>query len=96
MDLPEVHQALLDAAALAEHAAELAANTSILDVLVKAATDTHADPDPVSLERATHMLREGQIVGIQVRYLRDDEEWRDTLMRTNQGTRLVRICTDRT
>jgi hypothetical protein len=45
----------------------------------------------LSLEQARQLLLEGRARGIQIRYHYDGADWWDTLMRTPQGIRLVRI-----
>ncbi len=91
VDLPNVHTALLDAETLAALFRDLAVGASILDVRAKGSATSHASTAAWSLDAARVALIEGQVSGVQVRYVLDADIWRDTLMRTPEGTRLVRI-----
>jgi hypothetical protein len=91
LELPPVHTALLDADTLAALLRDLALRANVLDVRVKAHVASHASTDSWSLEAACRALAEGRLRGVQVRYALGADVWRDTLMLTPEGTRLVRI-----
>lgn len=91
LELPPVHTALLDGDTLAALLGDLALTARVLDVRVKAHPTSHASTDSWSLEAACLALAEGRVRGVQVRYALGSEVWRDTLMLTPEGTRLVRI-----
>ena len=63
----------------------------VLDVLVKGAPTARADPRPVALRSAVEALRAGAVRGVQIRYLHEGGEWRDTWMPAQDGVRVVRI-----
>lgn len=90
-DLPGVHTALLDAETLAALFRDLSLAARVLDVRVKSQTARYASTEAWSLEAARVALAEGHLSGIQVRYVLGTQVWRDTLMSTPEGTRLVRI-----
>ena len=87
--LPELHSSDLDAATLAALFDDLEAHAAVLDVLVKGGARQEASPVPVALREAQAMLASGRVRGVQVRYRWDGGEWRDTLLRTPTGTRVV-------
>lgn len=91
VELPDVHTALLDAETLAALFRDLAAGARILDVRAKGHPTSHASTAAWSLHAAQAALAQGQVSGIQVRYELASDVWRDTLMPTPEGTRLVRI-----
>jgi hypothetical protein len=92
MNLPEVTAALLDAETIDRLFADLAACAEVFEVRVKGAADRHADVAPVvSLVAARAMLLSGAVRGVQLLYLHDGEVWSDTLLRGDDGVRLVRM-----
>jgi hypothetical protein len=90
--LPELQEALLDERTLdqlffdVKHAAEL------LGVSFKGGEQERAASSGATLEQAREALREGWVLGVQLRYRFRGREWWDTLLRTDQGVRLVRIA----
>jgi hypothetical protein len=90
-DLPSVHTALLDAETLAALFRDLSLAAKVLDVRAKGSATSHASSEPWSLDAAFDALTRSRVSGIQIRYLLGNETWRDTLMCTRDGTRLVRI-----
>lgn len=91
--LPDLHQGLLDDATVDQLFRDLASFARILEIIPK-----FADRRPVedgasvlSLEEARSLLQSGAVRGVQVRYQHEGAQWWDTLMRTPQGVRLVRI-----
>lgn len=91
VELPNVHTALLDAETLAALFRDLAVGARILDVRAKGHATGYASTAAWSLDAAQAALTQGQVSGVQVRYALDSDIWRDTLMHTPEGTRLVRI-----
>lgn len=49
-------------------------------------------PPALSLDDARAGMQSGAITGLQIHYTYDGKTWRDTLIHTPAGTRLVRIC----
>jgi len=90
-DLPGVHTALLDAETLAALFRDLSLAARVLDVRVKGQQSRYASTEAWSLDAARTALAEGHLSGVQVRYVLGAQIWRDTLMSTPEGTRLVRI-----
>lgn len=88
--LPALPTATLDAALLEAFLRDLTEHTEVLDVLEKRAPGAHADLRPVELRSAVARLCAGQVRAVQVRYRWNGEEWRDTLLPTDAGLRLVR------
>ncbi len=92
--LPDVQQAVLDAATLDALFRDLALCTRILAVVPKTAATGMVTEGSISLDDARVGLTSGAFRGVQVRYRYDQQEWCDTLMATPAGVRLVRMCTD--
>ena len=92
--LAELNTATLDVATIAQLIDDLETCTRVLDVLTKGAARARANPEPVTLREAHQMLMAGQCRGVQIRYHYDGSEWRDTLMQTQEGIRLVRMQMD--
>lgn len=91
LQLPGVHSALLDADTLAELFRDLSLVARVLDVRVKGHPASYSSSAEWTLDAAGAALASGQVGAIQVRYELGAEVWRDTLLRTAEGTRLVRI-----
>lgn len=89
--LPVLHAGELDAATLAALFDDLETHAEVLDVLVKAGAGAHADTTPVPLREAQRRLGSGELRGIQIRYRYGGAEWRDTLLRSGNGVRVVRM-----
>lgn len=95
IEFPELTTADLDIDELSALFRDIVACTQLLDVLQKGGTEQHADPDPVGLEAAREALVGGSVRGLQIRYLYDGEEWRDTIIGMNGSFRLTRIAVSR-
>ncbi|MEW5852685.1 MAG: hypothetical protein AB2A00_28125 [Myxococcota bacterium] len=90
--LPALHMALLDGHAVTALFVDLLALTEVLEVVLKGGPQQYALTHPVTLERAQGMFQRGEVVGLQVRYRHDARAWCDTLLRTPDGVRLVRVA----
>jgi hypothetical protein len=89
--LPDLNEAILDAATLERLFRDLEVCTRITEIIPKFAERQMVTEQTLSLEQARQLLLEGRARGIQIRYHYDGADWWDTLMRTPQGIRLVRI-----
>ncbi len=89
--LPSLQDALLDAGLLAELFRDLSGLVEIDEILLKGEARSHASDRCVSLEEAREALEHGRVLGVQIRYRYEGSPWSDTLLRTPQGIRLVRI-----
>jgi hypothetical protein len=89
--LPALQDALLDAELLAALFRDLSVLAKIDEVLLKGGARSHASERSVSLEEALEALEHGRAMGVQIRYRYEGNPWWDTLLRTPQGIRLVRI-----
>jgi hypothetical protein len=89
--LPRLQEALLDVGTLEQLARDLQSFAQVDEVLLKGGAVAMTSGRPVSLPEALEALRQGRALGVQVRYRYDGTSWWDTLMRTPQGIRLVRI-----
>ncbi len=91
LSLPPLQAALLDASTLQCLFEDLAAETSVDEILMKGAPSAYASGGPPSLAGALEALEQGEAVGVQIRYRYAGSAWWDTLLRTPGGVRLVRI-----
>ncbi|TNE89026.1 MAG: hypothetical protein EP330_12565 [Deltaproteobacteria bacterium] len=89
--LPDLQDAMLDRATLHQLVADLEQHARVLEVRTKGGQARRADAAPMDLRDALHALETGAVFGVQVRYLYEGAEWRDTLMRLPEGVRLVRM-----
>ena len=90
--LPDLQDAILSSAQLDALFADLAEHATIGEIILKGGATQRANPRAKpSLEEALAALRAGTTRGVQIRYLHEGSEWWDTLMRTQEGVRLVRI-----
>ncbi|MCB9561948.1 MAG: hypothetical protein H6709_13620 [Kofleriaceae bacterium] len=98
LDLPPIHEALLDAATLGQLFLDVATVTEVLGVSIKGGPRTRAEDaagEPrAQLARAHELLDAGVVAGVQLRYRHDGRQWWDTLMRAPGGVRLIRVCHD--
>ncbi|MFO0885295.1 MAG: hypothetical protein U0894_14085 [Pirellulales bacterium] len=89
--VPEMREALLDAANVRELVGDLSQLTRILSVQCKVnARSQTPQATGVSLEHAAELLLNSEVQAIQVKYYHEQYEWTDTLMRLPQGIRMVR------
>ncbi len=91
VELPEVLQSTLDPAAVLDMARQIDAHATVHEVLRKGAPQTHTPTGDTNLWDAVNSLLSCQCRGIQVRYEFEGETWVDTLMRTPDGVRVVRM-----
>lgn len=84
--------ALLDGETLAALFRDLSLGARVLDVRVKGHATSYSSTDDWTLEAARAALERGSVGAVQIRYQLGAEVWRDTLLRTPEGTRLVRIA----
>jgi hypothetical protein len=89
--LPELQDAMLDPGTLDQLITDLTTMTSDLSVRLKTHPEILTGAEPASLEEGLQALRNGDVLGIQVRYRYGADRWCDTLLRTGDGIRLVRI-----
>lgn len=92
--LPQLQQAELDAETLARLVSDIQALTEVDEVLLKGGSTAIASTQRLSLADAVEALQRGQTQGVQVRYRYQGGRWWDTLLRSPQGIRLVRIGHD--
>lgn len=91
--LPDVFEGLLDVDGLDDFARDLARLPGPIEVCVKHAVKQRVDERcALSFEEALRSLVAGEVRAVQLRYVHDGARWCDTLMRTDKGTRLVRMA----
>lgn len=82
LDLDTVNQLFFDIGELGE----------ILEVVFKHGSEAYAESSArPSLEEARQRLVAGTVSGVQLRYRFREKEWWDTLLRGENGVRLVRL-----
>lgn len=93
LDLPEMVSAALDGGALERLFEDLAYETTVLGVSLKfpdAGPDAPERGEP-TLRRARAALLSGEATGAQLRYVHAGVEWWDTVLRTGDAYRVVRV-----
>jgi hypothetical protein len=90
--LPQLQDAHLDAETLEQLARDLASFAQVDEVLLKGGSMAMTSGKSVALAEALEALRQGRVLGVQIRYRYDGTSWCDTLLRTAHGIRLVRIA----
>ncbi len=88
--VPDLVQAELDEALLAQLFVDLATHTEVLAVLAKGGPTHYAKQAPLTLEAGRELLLNRTVRALQIRYQYDGHEWSDTLMHLPSKVRLVR------
>ncbi|MFB6264067.1 MAG: hypothetical protein ABEL76_10655 [Bradymonadaceae bacterium] len=91
IDFPELCQSTLGDETLAKYFDDLEQVADIREIRVKAAARARADEKPTDLKDARRLLRSGEVRGIQLRYVWQQEAWWDTLMQTPEGVQITRV-----
>lgn len=94
IELPDLQQADLDEATLADLFRDVELAAELIGVTRKDAPEVRATEEPLTLAEAHDLLRTGRTRSIQLRYRHDGAQWWDTLTRTPNGVRLVRVRHD--
>lgn len=89
--LPELQDAEIDQPTLWRLADDLEAHAQWIEVRCKGGAAVRAGAGGTDLRVGLRALESGEIFGIQITYCFDGDIWRDTLMRTPQRFRLVRV-----
>lgn len=91
MQLPDLHQTILDCAGVDALFHDIDSCTEVIEVIPRYADRRYASEQTLSLNEGRQRLRDGTLQGVQIRYMYEGSQWWDTLMRTPQGVRVVRI-----
>jgi hypothetical protein len=91
LPLPQLQDALLDPETLERLFQDIQRCGVVQEVLLKDGAGAMASEKSVPLPEAMTALREGRVLGVQIRYWYDGATWWDTLMSTPRGVRLIRI-----
>lgn len=91
--LPDLLQSVLGPTDLDALFRDIGSLTRVLEIIPKHGPRDHVPDAPVSLslDEARTLLDSGAICGLQIRYVHDNTQWWDTLLRTPEGVRIVRI-----
>ncbi|MFP4600232.1 MAG: hypothetical protein ACLFVJ_18400 [Persicimonas sp.] len=90
IDLPDLNHGFIDEATLEQYFADLE-HAEVFGVVVKGAPERYAGDENLEFSTGKKLFEDRQVLGLQIRYLWEDKEWWDTLLRTPEGTKLVRI-----
>lgn len=90
-ELPALAEGLLDDAQLQALFADFASRATVTGIALKGGEQARASNAKVSLEQARAQLASGAVHGVQIRYDHAGRCWCDTLLRTPEGVRLVRM-----
>jgi len=89
--LPQLQDAILDPETLEQLFQDIQHSTVVKEVLLKGGALAMTSGQSVPLAEAMEALKEGRVLGVQLRYWYNGADWWDTLMRTPKGIRLIRI-----
>ena len=89
--LPPVQVAMLEPATLARLFDDLARDAILSSAQIRAPGSVRGEAAPPSLAEARQRFESGSVQGLQLRYRLGATSWCDTLLRTAEGVRLVRI-----
>lgn len=92
--LADLTQAVLDPPTVATLFDDLESCTNVLAVLTKGGATLRTNPRNITLREAEALLVGGKVQAVQVQYVFEDQQWRDTLMRRPDGVQLVRMQMD--
>lgn len=92
--LAELHEAILDAETLGRLFRDLELCTTVIEIVPRAARHQMVVEPSLTLEEARNKILNGTLSGAQIRYQYEGADWWDTLIRTPQGVRIVRIRHD--
>ena len=94
-ELPELTESVLDADQVGDLFRDIGALTQVVEIIPKQGPQDYVDDTvALDLDTARDRLLDGTFRGVQVRYQYDGGLWWDTLIRTPQGVRIVRIRHD--
>lgn len=91
LPLPQLQDTLLDPETLERLLQDIQRLGVVQEVLLKGGAAAMVSEKSVPLPEALAALREGRVLGVQIRYGYDGATWWDTLMNTPRGIRLIRI-----
>lgn len=94
IELPDLQQAELDEASLADLFRDVELAAELIAVTRKDGPEARACETSLTLAEAHDLLRTGRTRSIQIRYRYQGAQWWDTLLRTPTGVRLVRVRHD--
>jgi ferredoxin-type protein NapG len=91
-ELPQLHEAVLDAAGLRALFSDLALLAHVEEIRLKSAATALARERAPTLEAALDDLLAGRVRGVQIRYRHQDRSWCDTILAAAGGHRVVRLA----
>ncbi|MBL4849276.1 MAG: hypothetical protein JKY65_27435 [Planctomycetes bacterium] len=95
IQLPDLHLGVLTAEGVRELAGDLAACSERLQIVPRSRARSFVATETLSLADAIESLLEGQLSGLQLRYVHEGQEWWDTLIaRGRDSFQLVRVAHD--
>jgi hypothetical protein len=89
--LAHLTQAVLDSSTLDALFKDLVEFTDILGVLTKGGSKQRTNKTEVGLIEGKELLQHGTVQAIQIHYVYNEAQWRDTLIRRPDGIQLVRM-----
>jgi hypothetical protein len=89
--LAQVQEAVLDDATLRQLFFDLSQLAEMLEVRLKAGERAYATHSTPTLEAARQAVTAREALAVQLRYRYRNAEWIDTLLRVENGFRLVRV-----
>lgn len=90
-ELPDLNRAELDWPTVEQLFRDVASLTQVLEVIAKTGARLHAKDNPLTMDDALALLKQRDVMGVQLRYMHDGVQWWDTLMWRDDAIQLVRI-----
>lgn len=92
LPLPSVYDTLFQSEQLAQLFDDIAACTCVSEILLKNSEQTYGHTQPVTLEDAFQKVTQQEVRGVQIRYHYAGQDWCDTILKSQDGYRVVRIA----
>jgi hypothetical protein len=89
--LPELWERPLDKESLAQLFADLACQVRIVGIREKSSGAEYAGEEIGDLSGPRERLQSGQVHAVQIHYEYEGQEWRDTIVRSGGGWKLIRM-----
>jgi MauM/NapG family ferredoxin protein len=93
IELPDLHEGLLDILKLRSLIADLTSLTDVIEVRTKGARGARSSSARIDLETAGGLLETGEIGALQINYSYQGEFWCDTILAGPEGFRVLRMAT---
>lgn len=95
VEFPDVFMDTLGEDEVASYFTDLGLAAQVHELRVKGGASDHSMEGGRDLDRCAQSWLNGQLYALQITYTFDEQVWCDTLQRTPEGTRVVRLLSAR-